>query len=100
MPLARCFTKFVSKPANRKTSVRKWKEKLKEWKFEKNVSASDMTIVLAKAEKRAREEGKETAIFHGGNQITKERIEQFKRRKTFREEVMMSPSAGRFSHSA
>ncbi|KAN0121948.1 hypothetical protein V8E51_000274 [Hyaloscypha variabilis] len=74
-------------------SVRKWKEKLKEWNFDKNISASDMTIVLSKGEKRAREEGKETAIFHGGTPITRERIEQFKRRKTCRKDIEVSPSA-------
>ncbi|KAE9382026.1 hypothetical protein N431DRAFT_322170, partial [Stipitochalara longipes BDJ] len=74
-------------------SVRKWKEKLKEWNFDKNISASDMSIIVSKAEKRAREEGKETAFFHGGAQITRERIEQFKRRKNFREDIAMLPSA-------
>ena len=80
--------------------MRRWKDKLKEWNFEKNIPASDMAMVLSKAEKRSREEGKETTIFHGGNQISKERIEQFKRRRTFREEVAMSPSAGISPYSA
>ena len=63
-------------------SERKWKGKLKEWRFEKNLSASDMSIIVAKSEKRVREEGKDTVFFHGQSEITQERIEQFKRRKT------------------
>jgi hypothetical protein len=78
--------------------VRKWKEKLKEWNFDKNISASDMTIVLSKVEKRAREEGKDTVIFHGGTSITRERIEQFKRRKICRKDIEVSPSAGMYHH--
>ena len=43
-------------------SERKWKEKLKEWKFDKKISTTDMRIVVAKAEKRARNEGKDTTF--------------------------------------
>ncbi len=43
-----------------------------------------MSIIVAKAEKRGREEGKETVFFHGQSEITRERIEQFKRRKTIK----------------
>jgi hypothetical protein len=77
-------------------SVRKWKMQLKAWNFDKNVSAMDMGIVAAKAEKRAREEGKETIFFHGDSQISSERIEYFKRRKTTKLADAASPSAGRF----
>jgi hypothetical protein len=75
-------------------SERKWKEKLKEWRFEKNISATDMNIIVAKAEKRVREEGKETVFFHGKTEITRERIEQFKRRKTTKAIEEALPSAG------
>jgi hypothetical protein len=75
-------------------SERKWKEKLKEWKFDKKISTTDMRIVVAKAEKRARNEGKDTTFFHGDMQITAERIEQFKRRKTVKDVERMSPGAG------
>jgi hypothetical protein len=34
-------------------SERKWKEKLKEWKFEKNMPANDMSFIFAKAKKWA-----------------------------------------------
>ena len=69
-------------------------EKLKKWKFDKNRSASDMNIILSKAEKRVREEGKETVFFHGETHITKERIEYFKRKKTKSEVEIVSSIAG------
>jgi hypothetical protein len=75
-------------------SERKWKEKLKEWRFEKNISATDMNIIVAKAEKRVREEGKETVFFHGQSEITQERIEQFKRRKTTKAVDEVLPNVG------
>jgi ribosomal protein L2 len=77
------------------SSERKWKEKLKEWKFDKNISSNDMSAIVLKAEKRAREEGKETIFFHGGTEITRERIEQFKRRKINKENQALSQEAGR-----
>jgi hypothetical protein len=76
-------------------SERKWKEKLKEWRFEKNISGTDMSIIVAKAEKRVREEGKETVFFHVQSEITRERIEQFKRRKTTKAVEEALPSAGK-----
>jgi hypothetical protein len=80
-----------------KGSERKWKEKLKEWNFDKKISARDMNILVAKAEKRVREDGKETTFFHGGSQITKERIDQFKRRKTTKDIEAPLPSAGKLN---
>ncbi|KAH8771518.1 hypothetical protein BGZ57DRAFT_433840 [Hyaloscypha finlandica] len=68
-----------------KASERKWKEKLKEWKFDKNISATDMSVLVAIAGKRMRDEGKRTIFFLGESQITRDRIEQFKRRKLTRE---------------
>ena len=53
-----------------------------------------MSILTAKAEKRARVEGKETIFFHGSSEITRERLEQFKRRKTTKEIAPVSPTAG------
>jgi ribosomal protein L2 len=53
-----------------------------------------MNIIVSKAEKRAREEGKETVFFHGETHITRERIEQFKRRKTKSEVEIASSIAG------
>jgi hypothetical protein len=53
-----------------------------------------MNILLAKAEKRLHEEGKETVFHMGMSQITRERIEQFKRRKVTKEIQAVSPEAG------
>jgi len=53
-----------------------------------------MQISIAKAEKRAREEGKETIFFHGESQITTKRIENLKKRKLTKELEGESPSAG------
>ncbi len=75
-------------------SERKWKEKLTEWNFNKNISATDMNVLVAKAEKRLHEEGKETVFYMGTSQITRERIEQFKRRKVTKEIQIVSPEAG------
>jgi hypothetical protein len=74
-------------------SERKWKEKLTEWNFDKNISATDMNVLVAKAEKRLHEEGKETVFYMGTFQITRERIEQFKRRKVTKEIQTVSPEA-------
>jgi hypothetical protein len=79
-------------------SERKWKEKLTEWKFDKNIPATDMNVV-AKAEKRLHEEGKETVFYMGTSQITRERIEQFKRRKVTKEIQAVSPEAGEWKSS-
>jgi hypothetical protein len=68
--------------------------KLKEWGYDKYLSTTEMQIVIAKAEKRAREEGKETMFFHGESQITTKRIENFKKRKLTKELEVASPSAG------
>ncbi|KAH8763489.1 hypothetical protein F5882DRAFT_467335 [Hyaloscypha sp. PMI_1271] len=62
-------------------SVRKWKMKLKEWGFEKYLSKSDMVIIAAKAEKRRREEGKETVFYQGKTRISDDKIGNFKRRR-------------------
>jgi hypothetical protein len=51
-------------------------------------------IILSKAKKRKLEEGKETVFFYGETRITKERIEQFKRRRTVKESEIVYPNAG------
>ena len=80
-------------------SERKWKEKLKEWNFDKNISAPDMSVLVAKAAKRLTEEGKETVFFMGKSQITRERIEQFKRRKITKEIEAIPVGAGKCNGS-
>jgi len=76
------------------SSERKWKMKLKEWKFEKYLSDQDKMIIIAKAEKRARD-GKDTVFYHGDTEITTERIENFKRRKVSKETDVEYPTAGK-----
>jgi hypothetical protein len=67
---------------------------LKEWKFDKYISAGDMSILVAKGEKRARQEDKETVFYRGAFEIKAERLEQFKRRKATKNIAPASPSAG------
>lgn len=74
-------------------SSRKWKAKLKEWSFEKHLSEGDMKIVVAKMDKRRRETGKDTVVFHNGVQVPAEKITNFKRRKVIRESDPASPGA-------
>lgn len=67
---------------------------MKAWGFEKNVPATELATVLAKAEKRKREEGKETRMFYHGTEIDGRRIARFKRRE-LGQAVLASPSAGK-----
>lgn len=75
-------------------SERKWKGKLKEWKFEKNIAAADMSILVAMAEKRKRDEGKETRFFHSGAEIKSEKFENFKKRRMNKSMDLLSPTVG------
>ncbi|PMD25497.1 hypothetical protein NA56DRAFT_642488 [Hyaloscypha hepaticicola] len=52
-----------------------------------------MKIVVAKMDKRKRETGKNTVVFHNGVQVPAEKIANFKRRKVVRESDPASPSA-------
>jgi hypothetical protein len=63
------------------SSPRKWKQKLKEWGFEKYVGASNRQFVLEKLISRQKREGKDTLFFHGGTQIPANKIEAFRRRR-------------------
>jgi hypothetical protein len=62
-------------------SVRTWKAKLKEWGFSKNISIRDKQWIVAKAEKRKLEEGKDTVFSHGQVRIAPTKIQGSKRRK-------------------
>ncbi len=75
-------------------SERKWKMQLKDWGFEKYVSATEMRMLIAKAEKRLIEDNKETIFFKGECQIPQEKIDIFKRRKVTKQTAPVSPSAG------
>ncbi len=79
-----CYTELDIAPPMRTYSVspRKWKEKLKEWNFEKNLTKNEMKIVVAKAERRITEEGKDTIFFHHGNIIPPAKVSTWKRRIT------------------
>jgi len=55
--------------------------KLKEWNFDKNLTAKEMMTVVARKEKRARDENKDTVFMHYGSLIPPTKIEKFKRRK-------------------
>ncbi|CZR62804.1 related to cercosporin resistance protein [Phialocephala subalpina] len=63
-------------------SERKWKTKLKEWQFDKNLPLNVMGFVIAKAEKRVRNENKETVFYHRDSQISSAKIRNFKKRMT------------------
>jgi hypothetical protein len=61
-------------------SERKWKEKVKEWGFEKNVPSCDMSYMVAKSAKR-KAKGKDTTFYRNGMQVDENKIEQFKKRR-------------------
>ncbi|KAH6661915.1 hypothetical protein B0J14DRAFT_312758 [Halenospora varia] len=75
-----------------KAKERTWKIKLKEWEFEKHISQETMRIIVAKAEKRARD-GKDTVFFHRQFPIPAQRIENYKKRKATKAARIASPSA-------
>lgn len=76
-----------------RASERKWKMQIKEWNFEKNINQKDMAILVAKEEKRARDEEKETSFYWRGKQIRPEKLANFKKRRIVEEIVPASPSA-------
>lgn len=69
--------------------------KFKEWRYEKHLTNSDMKNVIAKADKRAREDGKETVFFRQGALIPATKIRNFKKRKAVRELETTLPSVGK-----
>ncbi|PQE32581.1 hypothetical protein CJF32_00004116 [Rutstroemia sp. NJR-2017a WRK4] len=85
----------VRKKYSFQAGTRKWKEKMKEWGFEKHISKRDMNIIVAKQRQR-QNEGKDTIFMHYSNEISAERIERFKRRKVAHESLPISPSTGRY----
>lgn len=74
------------------SSVRKWKMKLDEWGYQKYLSEQDVTILIAKADRRAKHEGKDTACLLNGLMISDSRFDNFKRRKDARKFEGASPS--------
>jgi hypothetical protein len=59
----------------------KWKMKLKEWNFEKNLKKSQMDVLVAKAAKRSTDEDKDTVFYHGKTEISSQRVQNFKKRR-------------------
>ncbi|KAE9362874.1 hypothetical protein N431DRAFT_475704 [Stipitochalara longipes BDJ] len=66
--------------AEAEDSERKWKMKLKDWGFEKYISSSSMKFIVAKVEKRAREEEKDTVFLHHKLEVASSRIKLFKKK--------------------
>ncbi|KAF8858195.1 hypothetical protein BDZ45DRAFT_403561 [Acephala macrosclerotiorum] len=62
-------------------SERKWKDKIKEWRFKKNIPAKELGFMVAKAEKRKLEEGKDTEFRRHGLLVDDSKVEQFKKRR-------------------
>lgn len=76
-------------------SKRKYKEKLRDWKFEKYLNAGEMNFIAAKDEGRAREQGKATTFYHYGALISSRRIETFKKRTKQEVDTMETRPAGK-----
>ena len=74
-------------------SERKYKAKIKQWSFKKHVSLSDVEAIIAKVEKRACEEGKDTLVLVGGVPMHPQRLETFKRRKFVKKSIPESQGA-------
>ncbi|KAF8851558.1 hypothetical protein BDZ45DRAFT_144454 [Acephala macrosclerotiorum] len=74
-------------------SERKWKSKLKEWGFDKNLTMAEMKIAVAKAEKRYTEDGKDTVFFHRGDFIPPAKVQNWKRRIMMTASSPLNPNA-------
>ncbi|KAE9376305.1 hypothetical protein N431DRAFT_331094 [Stipitochalara longipes BDJ] len=64
-------------------SERKWKEKMKEWDFEKNIPANDTNFMAAKARKRELEDGKETVFYRHCKLVDHGKVGSFKKQKLY-----------------
>ncbi|KAH7327109.1 hypothetical protein BKA65DRAFT_554674 [Rhexocercosporidium sp. MPI-PUGE-AT-0058] len=66
-----------------KHSERKWKMKIKEWRFEKHIPAHEMMFMVAKSEERNADasDPKETIFVRGDIKVTPDRITNFKKLK-------------------
>ena len=73
-------TPSFCKPTDQFDSVRKFKEKMKKWGFEKYLTADETRFMAIKAKARE-EEGKSTAFFKNGMAIYQRRIEKSAKRK-------------------
>ena len=80
-----------------RSSKRYWKIKLKEWKFEKNVPAKEMSFMAAKARKRELEDGKETVFYRNGVLVDASKVEN-KKQKLNTEDVDKIMVPGKFGY--
>jgi hypothetical protein len=62
------------------SSERKFKEKIKEWKFEKNLSTEEAKFIATKAKARE-EQGKDTTFYKHGVEIDQKRVDKSAKRK-------------------
>jgi hypothetical protein len=86
--------KILKDRAGFETGVRCLRGKLAQWNLSnKNCSAQDMQIVLAKQEKRKRDEGKDTAVVIEGVKMELPRLINFQKRKAPVTGNHASPSA-------
>lgn len=53
---------------------------IKEWKFDKNINRNLMAVLVAKAEKRTKDEKKETEFSYKGKKIRSEKLAELKKR--------------------
>jgi hypothetical protein len=74
------FKKKIPLRSANPSSERKFKEKIKEWKFEKNLSKEEAKFIAAKG--KAREEaGKATKFYKNGVEVDQKRVERSAKRK-------------------
>lgn len=76
-------------------SERKWKEKIKEWKLTKKVPTKDMSIMVAKAEKRKIDQGKDTLFHHNGIKVAHHKIEKIKKERVSQSQNVTSSIPGK-----
>ncbi|KIW31526.1 hypothetical protein, variant 2 [Cladophialophora immunda] len=60
--------------------IRAYRFKIVEWGLKQNQNAEDLGVIVAKREKRKREENKETIVIARGEQLATERLDLFHRR--------------------
>ena len=80
--------------ADRPTSLRSYRSKVAEWGLKQHQSSELLGIVVAKREKRKRDEGKNTVVVVRNEQLPAERLDLFQRRAKDKQ----SPSAGIIMH--
>jgi hypothetical protein len=73
--------------------VRRFKEKMKEWNFQKYLSTEETRFIAIKAKARE-EEGKSTTFFKNGIAIDRKRIEKSAKRKRVDFEELHSSAVG------